>query len=225
VWASSQYPSHVQFLDHKRTEGSLEVAERKVNIEHRGNDVDISEDQKCDLSITGNLDVQPSLPLASCDDTMLEVSRERWMATLSTAPAAAGSRFFPSRGEGKRMRSPEDFSERKTLNRVGGFVVSPMRVLKSGHIQGQSFSTSRRRKVRCFSEANKSEFNNNPYLVEGDERRGTHRNLHRNRTIRNDREDHCEMVPHRGKKINRSAKGGKPSSRDCIFTITATAKV
>jgi len=227
LWASSQYPSHVQFHDHKRMEGNLYVAERKVNLEHRGNDVDIDEDQKCDLSVNQNLDVQPSLPLASCDDTMLEISRERRMAGPSETPVVARSRFVPSKGDrdrGKRDRSPEDVSERRTQYRVGGFSAQ-MRFSKSGNIQEKSFCTSPRRKGRCFSAGNKLNFNKNQHLVEGDEPRGTHINLHTNRTMRSDREDHCEMVPHRGKKINRSAKVSKPSSRDCIFTLTATAKV
>merc|ERR1719233_838497 len=112
----------------------------------------MDEDQKCDLSVTENLDVQPSLPLASCDDTMLKVSKERWMARPSETPVVARSRFVPSKGDrGKRVRSPEDVSGRRTQSHVGGFVVSPMRFSKSGHIQGKSFSTSPRRKVRCFS--------------------------------------------------------------------------
>jgi len=225
LWASSQHPSQVKFPEQMRTEGNLDLDAGKHDVKIRGYDVDMVEDQKCDLSIHEHLDVHPSVSVASCDQTLSEVSRGRWRAKPSAIKVVTRNLNVPLKGDReKRLRSPGNVSKRKTYSRQGGFLVSTRDVSKSGGNREKSLSKRPRRRGRCFSEGNKSHSTEIEHFVEGDEPRSIRRNLlNTTRALRHDREN--QVIRHREKKIHHSSKLKKQSKPESIFTLKALAKV
>jgi len=218
LWASSQHPSQVEFIDHTVTEGNFNVnarRESKEDVRRRGCDVD-NEDEKCDLNFQFNSDVRTSTPY---DERIPEIRR-----------GYRRDRSSVKVDRHKRVRSPRS-STRKTQSTLGGFLMRSSVTKSTGSAQEKPLVRRRRRSKRWKSAGHSANLKLLEQLVEGDEPRtartprGVHRNSHINRFVHQHAEDHIGVTRNREKKINRPNKVRKSSRKDDILTCTALADV
>jgi len=222
LWASSQHPSRVEFPDPKRPEGNLDGRAKTYDLKRRGYDVDIDEDQKCDLSIHDNLDVEQSLPATPHDKRMFGDSRGQCKLRSSEIPAARLNRNIQLKVDHQRSQSG---CTKRTHSRLGGSLVAASRASKSPGGQEKPLGRRQRKIGRCLSPGNEPSPKEFGHIVEGDEPRNGRRNPRINRAMHHHRENHPELIQNRGQYKYRSRKLRKSSAGDAIFTCTDLAKV
>jgi len=221
LWASSQHPSRVQFPDPQRTEGSLDGGAKNHNLRRRGYDVDNNEDQKCDLSIHENLDVEQALPAIPHDKRSFGDTREQCKPNPSGILAARLSRNSQLMVDHQRSQSGDN---KRTHNRLGGSLVATKGVSKYARGQGKLLGRRQRKIGRCVTLRNEQNPKEFEHITEGDEPRIGRRNSRVNRAMYH-RENHPELIRKRGKYKYRSRKLRRPTTGDAILSCTDLAEV
>jgi len=212
LWALSEHPSRVELPHPTRTEGNLDGGARNHDFRGSGYDLDIDEDQKCDLSIHDNFDAEQSLPDNSGQCKLRP----------SGIPSARLHRNSQLNFDHQRSQSG---GTKRTDCRSGGSLGATNWALKSAGGQKKPLGKRQRKIRRCLSPGNERNPQKSEHIIDGNIPRKGRRNLRTNRAIHHHRENHPELILKRGSYRCRSRKLRKPSAGDGIFSFTDLAEV